>query len=454
MKKNVWKKLMAAILSACMVFGLSACGSSDDAQDASQSSGASGTLQETSGETTAGQEGEASGEQIEISVALWDYSITDYYKNVIAAFEEANPDITVNVIEISADEYNDVIQIMLSGGDDVDVVFTKEVQSLAGLISKEQVLPLDSYIEASQIDESYYGGMLGELSMNDSVYAMPFRKDCTILFYNKDLFDAAGVEYPHDGMTLAEYRELAAAMTSGEGSEKVYGAHLHTWPRSLQNFARKTDDFHIVEQPVSNLQEYYEIFLAMQNEDQSIMDYGTLNAGNIHYSGVFYNEQCAMVSMGTWFVNNLLEQEEAGNIDFEWGICSLPDMEGTGNQTGVIGVAPVSINAASEHPDEAWRFIEFVTGAEGAAVIAQSGIIPGYIDENVQNVISSLEGIPENFADYLNAENLYLEQPMHPNANELEQINTEEHSLIMSGEISIEEGLAEMQSRIDQVLGN
>ena len=139
-------------------------------------------------------------------------------------------------------------------------------------------------------------------------------------------------------MTLTDYRELAAKMTSGEGAEKVYGAHLHTWPRSLQNFARKTDDFQIAEKPVANLADYYDIFLKMQNEDKSIMDYGTLKAGNIHYSGVFYNQQCAMVTMGTWFVNNLLEQKANGTIDFNWGICSLPDIDGSGNANGVIGV--------------------------------------------------------------------------------------------------------------------
>lgn len=43
------------------------------------------------------------------------------------------------------------------------------------------------------------------------------RYDNNLIFYNKDLFDAAGVAYPEDGMTMAEYHELAAKMTSGRG---------------------------------------------------------------------------------------------------------------------------------------------------------------------------------------------------------------------------------------------
>lgn len=431
MKRNTMKYLVSALAGLGLVVSVTACGK----------------------KTEPVQNIDKEGEKIEIKVALWDYSTAEYYKNLIQAFEEDNKDISVKVIEISADEYNDKIQIMLSGGDDVDVVFTKELASLAGLIQKDQVLPLNTYIEKSGIDESYYGGMLNELALNGENYAMPFKKDCTILYYNKDLFDKAGVEYPKDEMTLEEYRMLAAKMTSGEGAEKIYGAHLHTWPRSLQNFARKTGTFQIVDKPVENLADYYDTFLKMQNEDKSIMDYGTLKAGNIHYSGVFYNQQCAMVTMGTWFVNNLLEQKANGTIDFNWGICSLPDMEGTGTKNGVIGVTPVSINAASKHPEEAWKFIEYATGAPGAAVVAKSGIIPAYVDEQVRTTLSGLEGIPDNFSKYINADQFYLEQPLDPNAGELEQINTEEHSLIMCGEISVEKGLQEMQERIDGVLG-
>ena len=47
------------------------------------------------------------------------------------------------------------------------------------------------------------------------------------------------------------------------------------------------------------LKPVYEMFLGMQNEDKSAMDYGTLKTGNVHYSGPFYKEQVAMELMGT-----------------------------------------------------------------------------------------------------------------------------------------------------------
>lgn len=393
------------------------------------------------------------GEQTELFVSTWDYTNLEYQKKLFAAFEDANPDIKLNVIDSPAAEYDDKIQIMLSGGDRVDVVFTKGTPALSALIQKSQVLPLDDYIASSGLDNTKYSGLIDALMDDGKTYGIPYRKDNNMIFYNKDLFDKAGVDYPTDGMTMEEYRELAKKMTSGEGVDKVYGAHIHTWASNVYMFPRRTGAFDIVNNDVSVLKPYYETILAMQNEDKSVMDYASLKAGNVHYSGVFYNEQVAMMQMGTWFIANLVEKKEAGEIDFEWGVASIPDIDGTGNTVGVGGVTPISINAKAEHPDEAWRFIEYITGAEGATELAKTGILPGYTDDAVVSEITKIEGTPENLKDYLIMDSITVEQDMHPKGRELFKIMDEQHDLIMVNAVSIDEGLKELQKRIDEVLG-
>ena len=66
---------------------------------------------------------------------------------------------------------------------------------------------------------------------------MPFRNDFWVLFYNKDLFDAAGVPYPANDLPMEEYDALARQMTSGEGDAKVYGTHYHTWRSCVSLFS-------------------------------------------------------------------------------------------------------------------------------------------------------------------------------------------------------------------------
>lgn len=449
-KRRMWAGLMAG---AMVVGSLAGCGgsggTSTTAAPATTAAQAETTAAAAGGDSTTAA---ASGEQVTIKVSLWDYSNTDYYKTIFSAFEDKYPNIKVEPVEASSSEYDDLIQVKMASKEDFDVVFTKGTPALSALVAKGHILPVDDYIAQSGIDLAVYAGLTTQLQLDGKTYAVPFRKDNNMLFYNKDLFDKAGVAYPEDGMTMDEFRELAKKMTSGEGSSKVYGAHVHTWASNVNQYARRTEEYDPWGTDKSVLLPYYQTILAMQNEDKSVMDYGSLKASSTHYSGVFYNQQAAMMQMGTWYINMLLE-----NVDFNWGVCSLPNVSGEGNTKAVGGVTPISIGAYAKHPDEAWKFIEFVTGEEGALVLANCGIVPGYTSEKINAVFDDLAnqkaGVPENLSKYIDLDTYVIEQPMHPQGREADKIITEEHDLIMTNSISAEDGLKEMTERVNEVLG-
>ena len=99
-----------------------------------------------------------------------------------------------------------------------------------------------------------------------SNYTLPFRKDWYMLFYNKDLFDKAGVAYPSADMTWDEYEELAKQMTSGEGSSKVYGTHNHTWQALVSNWAVQDGKNTLMSEDYSFMKPAYEQAVRMQDE--------------------------------------------------------------------------------------------------------------------------------------------------------------------------------------------
>lgn len=64
---------------------------------------------------------------------------------------------------------------------------------------------------------------------------------------------------------MAEYHELAARMTSGTGNDKVYGAHVHTWPSNVYDFPRRAETFDQLDtNTYMNLKPYYDEILAMR----------------------------------------------------------------------------------------------------------------------------------------------------------------------------------------------
>lgn len=390
--------------------------------------------------------------KVTIKVALWDYSNTQYYKTMFDAFMEKYPDITVEPVEFSADEYDNTITTQLGGKQDFDVVFTKGTPALSALILQGHVLALDDIMEKDpSFNKEAYLGLLDQLQLDGKTYAVPFRKDNNMIFYNKDLFDKAGVPYPEDGMTMKEYHELAAEMTGGSGNEKVYGAHVHTWPSNVYNFARRIEAFDQLDKDTyMNLKPYYEEILAMQDEGV-IQDYGALKASNLHYSGVFYNQQTAMLQIGSWFINMCLENVN----DFDWGCCSIPNEEGAGNTNAIGGVTPVSIGAYAKHPEEAWKFITSVCGEDGAVLLAETGIVPGYNSEKISGVFDSLPekypNAPENLSQYIDVDKYVVEQRMDKLTKEIDNIIEEQHSAIMTKSVTADEGLQQLIDRVSEV---
>ena len=385
-------------------------------------------------------------------VVIWDYFETDAQKqmmqSLIDEFNASQDEYEASHVYVPFADYEKQLTLGIASGELPDLV----ILDGCGMASFIQLGLFGDISDADINWDEYMEGPMESTMLDGKHYGIPFATNCTALFYNKDLFDAAGVAYPEDGMTMAEYHELAAKMTSGEGNDKVYGAHVHTWPSNVYNYPNRTGKFNFTDPDTyANLTDYYNEILAMQDEGL-VQDYGVLKSSNIHYSGVFYNQQAAMLQIGTWYINMLCENVK----DFNWGVCALPNNDGIKNENSVGGVTPVSIGAYAKHPAEAWQFITFVCGEEGAETLAKCGIIPGYNSDKVGEIFDSLHdqypNAPEGLSKYLGCENKLIEQPMDAKGKEIDSVFQEEHSAIMTKSITVEEGVKELTDRVKEVL--
>ena len=390
-------------------------------------------------------------DQVKLTMAAWDVATTPYWQAVIDAYEAVNPNVTVELVDLASADYDQVIDVRLSGGDDTDIITVKDIPGYAAMLTRGQVIPLDDYIDASGLDLSMYSGAAEELTYEGSIYGLPFRSDIWILYYNKDIFDAAGLPYPTNDMTWGEFDALARQLTSGSGADKIYGAHFHVW-RSCVELATVQDGKNtIISNDYSFMAPMYDMVTAMQ-KDGIVMDYGELRAGNIHYSGPFENGQVAMLPMGSWFIGRLIADQASGVFDFNWGVAAFPHPDGVAAGTTAGTLTSLAINSRSHDKDAAWDFIKFYGGEEGAKVLAETGNLPAVRTPEVLAIFGSLEGVPPEAAEALKTTTVRLELPMHPKVGEIEQILNEEHELIMTNSVSVQEGLDEMTSRISKVL--
>ena len=444
--KKMWKKAMALMLALLMVAGLAACGNgnADGSQSPANSPAASGSPANST-------EPGSTDEEVTLKWAVWDINLTTYYQPLIDAYVADHPNVKIEMVDLGSSDYQNALITQLTGNADLDVVCVKDIPGYANLVKGGYL----SDMSGEGIDASLYGGTIEQISVDGKFYALPFRSDHWVIYYNKDLFDAAGVDYPTNDMTIAEYDELARKVTSGTGAGKVYGSHFHTWRSAPSLFAVLDGQHTVVDGNYDFMKSTYEWVLAEQN-DGICQDYGTLKATSTHYSGVFFNEQCAMMNMGSWFIPTQIEKVKSGESQAtNWGIVKYPHPEGVPAGTTLGTITSVAVNAASSKQAAAIDFAKFVGGEQGAEIIAKTGTFPAIKSDAVLDELAKMDGFPTDEAskEALSTTQVYLEMPMHDKAADIEGVLNEAHDGIMTGAMTIDEGIQKMNDEVSALLG-
>ncbi len=444
------KRVLAMVLAAGMVCAsLTACGGSKT----TESSAASST--DKTETTKSDEKAQSTGEKKVLSVTTWDYDTSPTFQTVVDAYMAKHPDVEINVIDTSADEYNNSLGISLSAAQpDPDIIWVKDMGSMLQMADKNQLLPLDDFMKKDNLDLSIYNGAAEQLQYNGATYGLPYRSDWYILYYNKDLFDAAGVPYPSNDMTWDEYYDIAAKMTSGEGSSKVYGGHNHTWQALVSNWAVQDGKHTVVEKDYSFLKPWYEQALALQDNGY-IQDFSTLKTANIHYSSVFKNQQCAMMPMGSWFIATMIQSQASDETSFNWGIARIPHPADTEAGYTVGALTPVGISAYTDEPDLSWDFVKFATSEEAANILAEQGVFTGIQTEESLKTIASAQFFPEGESNVeaLTYTHYIFDRPLDPKITEIKNLLEEVHEMIMIKQYTVDQGIEELNKRVAEIKG-
>ncbi len=447
MKKRRWMSLLTA---AAVAGSLTACGGGGS-DTSTTAAGGGDSAASTEAEHVVAAEG-----QTVMKWSIWDKDLTAYYKPLIEEFEKQNPDLKIEMVDLGSSDYQTVLGTQLTGsGSDFDIVTIKDVPGYTTLVNKGVLEPLDDYIAGDSVDLSAYKGLTDQITVDGKLYELPFRSDFWVVYYNKDVFDAAGVAYPDNDMTFDEYDALARQLTVDTPGQEVYGAHYHTWRSAVQLFGILDGKNTILDGNYDFLKPYYEMVLAEQ-EDGVCQDYATLKTSNLHYSGAFSQGNVGMMNMGTWFISTLAEKIKAGEYTdcTNWGIVKYPHAEGVEPGSTLATITALSIPANAPHKEDAWKFVKFVCGEEGAKIVAGTGNIPALMTDDTAAVISAMEGFPEDnvSTEALQTANLYLEMPVSSKSSEIEIVLNEAHDNIMTGNASIDEGIADMNEKVSGIL--
>ena len=394
----------------------------------------------------------AMAEDVTITIATWDATTTAYLAAQKAAYEASHPGVTIEYIDVASQEYAQKTAAMLAAGDTTDIFMVKEVTDLQNWYQAGYAENLNDYIAAAGYDLSGFVGMESNYAIDGNQVALPFRSDFEVLFYNKDIFDAAGVAYPTNEMTWEEYKALAQEIA--DPANDIYGTHYHTWLSTVVNYTVADGVNTLIDGEYSDLAYFYQIALDLEDEGVC-MSFPELKASGLHYSGAFGNGNIAMMPMGYWYVSTLIQNIGSGDYNInDWGIVAMPTKEDVAPGSTFGNLTGVAINSKSEQKDAAWDYVAWLCSEEGSQATASVGNRPAWVSESIADTMASVEGFPTDEASKaaLIPTFVAIEIPGSENSAAISTILNEEHSMIMTREISIEEGIEEMNERVQELL--
>jgi multiple sugar transport system substrate-binding protein len=382
-------------------------------------------------------------ERTTIKIALWNYRTTPEFKALIDGFEAKYPQIHVEPVDILADDYSDKVTAMLAGGDATDVVTLKNVTDYARYATRGQLRPLTGVVQGL-IDKSAYGG-LSDFEFNGRYFAVPYRQDFWVLFYNRKLVGDADLSH----LTWSGFDALAKQLTTGSGASKTYGTYLHTWRSVVQAVAAAQTGGNLLGGDYSWMKDQYDIALDVQKAGATL-PFATASTQKVGYDAQFTTGKAAMVPMGTWWAAALLAEKAQGKNPVDWGMAPLPQITADGKATTFGSPTAFGVNMRSHHADAAEKFVEWAAGPEGAATVARIGIVPSYTDASITEAFFRVAGMPGDALTRraMQPSTVRLELPVSVRSSDVDQILTEEHELVMTGEKSVDKGIKEMGRRV------
>ena len=313
------------------------------------------------------------GEEVTITYGFWDSAQQAAVEAQIAAFKVHLPNITVEPQITPWEDYWTKLQTSVAGGEAFDVFWINSA-SLPVYAASGSLLPIDEIVGDGGADASMFPAPLVEMYSYEGVqYGLPRDFDTIALFYNKDLFDAVGVEYPTDAWTWDDFRAAAEELTDAENG--IWGAGLQTsWQENYYNFIWQNEGRLLNDdrtECVVNEAEACEAFEFLTGFfTDELTPSIAIQQSNPVADTLFPAGQVAMLTGGS-FRAGAYSQADA-NID----VAPLP--QGRTRATAIHGLANV-IWTGGQNPGAAQELVKFLASEEGERILGELGVtIPAY----------------------------------------------------------------------------
>ena len=335
-----------------------------------------------------GSAGSTSGSKEDVTLDFWTYEEgrdNPYHEALVKAFEAEHPNIHINFTYYPSANYDVKVNTAIAAGKSPDLILMFSLDYM----TQGLVLPLDDVVAEHHIDlDNFNQGIIrgpGDFSCSweGTLYCLASNQGGWGIFYNKEMFDAAGVPYPAawPPMTVEQFADVACRLT--DEANGVWGAAV---PSSVLPFELYVSPDGRTAEGVLNGSEAVHQFDVLSG----IVRDGCSPTENVvdpwDQAADYFTKGSLAMAVADF---DSAKQFEKAGIDY--GVTGPPTPPGVDPFFDVYG-DNTAVLASSDHPEEAKEFVAFLA-TEGERIAYETeGSIP--IDNTVAKAVDWAQGIP------------------------------------------------------------
>lgn len=363
------KRLLNVVLLVVML-ALAACSSQPAATEAPAAS-EPGQPADQAQSATEAPAAAVSADKVEITFSAWgDPEELEVWKQIINDFEGANPGIKVNVEVSDWTSYWDKLKTQLAANTPPDI-FAMDAPLFLDYQTRDVLLNLQPYVDQNpDMLADIYPQTLEAYKTADGYYGLPRDFQTIVLFYNKDMFDASGVAYPTADWTWDDLRAASKQLTKEVDGKMQYGFYFDHWDmepgwsEALWSYGGDIINADHTQSLVGTAEsrQAWQMLYDMMFVDKTTPDENTV--GQYGFD-LFQAGVAAMTPMGHWAVPGY------NTGGFKYDVAPMP--KGPAGSATSVNSAGFVVAKSSKHPDESFKFIQYVLSASGQTRLAELG---------------------------------------------------------------------------------
>lgn len=437
------KKVTAIILALVLLMSLTACSK----KEAATTDTATTTTTDTKEATTAT---DTKATTDKITVAIWDTNQQPGLQQIMDDWT-ATSGIKAEIQVLSWDEYWTLLEAGASGGTLPDV-FWMHSNNAQKYMENGLLLDLTDKIAASdKVDlNNYFSEISALYTSSGKQYAMPKDIDTIALWYNKAMFDEAGVAYPDNTWTWDTMADAAKKLTKADGSQYGYAINTGNNQDSYYNVIYSYGGSVISEDKKKSGYDDPNSIKGMQVIEKMLLDKSIPSLQILSENGadvLFQSGKVAMITQGSWMVPAYKNNDYTkANAD----IAVLP-MGPDGKRVSIYNGLGWAASASGKNTDASWSLIEYLSTKEAQLKQAELGVTMSAYKGTSEAWKNGFTGFNlQAYLDMLNAELVF--RPYSRSTSTWEDMANTEFKAAWTGEATMEATCKKIAEEMNKTL--